>query len=271
MTTPDPFLDTASQRQATGMDTGARKLMLNVIANVADPSLTVVHYPFDGRFADVGDYLDAVEEVWGHEVAQHLREVVADATSAAISKFLTLTPSADRRVENEVTRELLHMPEPDFRQALWKTGQGTLKAGALAPRLNEVCRNRGIQWEFDSDEGFRWIGDNEVEIHAVRPVLSAIDDLSASTLSSPPRRRTSSWRSTGAVPWPRTPASPRTAPDRTGSSLAAMPGPSPTRTGSRGTPRESEAGGVRRLRLRRPRSRRQPDPHRRAALSRPDR
>ncbi len=25
------------------------------------------------------------------------------------------------------------------------------------------------------------------------------------------RRRTSSWRSTGAVPWPRTPASPRTA------------------------------------------------------------
>ena len=43
----------------------------------------------------------------------------------------------------------------------------------------------------------------------------------ASTSSSPPRRRTSSWRSTGAGPWPRTPASPRTAPDRTGSSSAA--------------------------------------------------
>jgi hypothetical protein len=35
--------------------------------------------------------------------------------------------------------------------------------------------------------------------------------------SSPPRRVSSSWRSTGAVPWPRTPAYPPTAPDRTGS------------------------------------------------------
>ena len=50
-----------------------------------------------------------------------------------------------------------------------------------------------------------------------------------------------------AAPSPRTPASPRTAPDRTGSSSAAMPGPSPTRTGSRGRPRESEAAGATQL------------------------
>ena len=45
----------------------------------------------------------------------------------------------------------------------------------------------------------------------------------------------SSWRSTGARPWPRTPASRRRAPGRTGSSSAATPNPSPTRTGSRGS------------------------------------
>ncbi len=45
-----------------------------------------------------------------------------------------------------------------------------------------------------------------------------------------------------AGPSPRTPVSPRTAPDRTGSSSAAMPGRSPTRTGSRGRPRPPEPG-----------------------------
>lgn len=176
MTGPDPFLDTASQRQATGLDVGARKMILNVIANVADPSLTM-YYLLEGQFGDVDDYLDTVEEVWGFDVAQHLRDVRAEATSTASSQFLTLTPSADRRVENVVSRELLlHIPEPDFRVAAWKTARGTLKAGALADRLNEVCRNRAIPWEFDSEEGFRWIGDQVVETHAVRPALSAIED-----------------------------------------------------------------------------------------------
>ena len=54
-------------------------------------------------------------------------------------------------------------------------------------------------------------------------------------------RAPSSWRSTGAGPWPRTPASPPTAPDRTGSRSAATPGRSPTRTGSRGRPRRVTA------------------------------
>ena len=46
-----------------------------------------------------------------------------------------------------------------------------------------------------------------------------------------PSSRPSGWRSTAAAPPPRTPVSPRTAPARTGSSSAATPGPSPTRTG----------------------------------------
>jgi len=40
-----------------------------------------------------------------------------------------------------------------------------------------------------------------------------------------------------------------------------MPGPSPTPTGSPGRPREPETGVLQRSRRRRPRSRRQPDPH----------
>ncbi len=44
----------------------------------------------------------------------------------------------------------------------------------------------------------------------------------ARTSSSPPRRARSSWRSTSAGPWPKTPVSPLTAPDRTGSSSTAM-------------------------------------------------
>jgi hypothetical protein len=176
MTIPDPFLDTASQRQATGMDVGARKLVLKVVANVADPSLTL-YYLFAGRFGDIDDYVDAVEEVWGHAVAQELRDTAGRASEDAIARFLVLTPSGGQRVEIEVaTQLLLHMPEPDFRQAAWKTARGTLRAEALAPHLTEVCRNRGIPWEFDSEEGFRWIGDHEVETHAVRPALSAVED-----------------------------------------------------------------------------------------------
>ena len=64
----------------------------------------------------------------------------------------------------------------------------------------------------------------------------------ASTSSSTPRRLPSSCPATAAVPPPRTPASPRTAPARTGSSSAATPAPSPTPTGSRGRPRRPEPG-----------------------------
>ena len=58
----------------------------------------------------------------------------------------------------------------------------------------------------------------------------------ARTSSSPPRQCTSSLACTSAEPWPRTPASPRTAPERTASPFTAMLGPSPTRTDSRGKP-----------------------------------
>ncbi len=178
MTTPDPFLDTASQRQATGFDMGARKLMLNVIAGVADPSSTVHDYFFDGRFGDLDDYLQAVDEVWGSSVAGELRLTVSVASADAEEKYRAMNfRGADRAVENVVAQQLLlKVPEPDFRQAIWKTAQRSLNAEALAPSLNEVCRNRGIPWEFDPNEGFRWIGDREVEHHAIRPALSAIED-----------------------------------------------------------------------------------------------
>jgi hypothetical protein len=173
VTSPDPFYDTGSQRGATGMNVGARKLVVNVMASTADPSL-IVHYLFAGQFADLDDYLDAVEEVWGYAAAQSLREVVADARSAAASNHLTLSSSAGRLVENAVMKELLlHMPEPDFRKAVSEAARKTLKAGVLAPKLTEACRNRGIPWEFDSDEGFRWIGDRDVESQAIRPALPA--------------------------------------------------------------------------------------------------
>ena len=69
----------------------------------------------------------------------------------------------------------------------------------------------------------------------------------------------SSWRSTAAARSPRTPAFPQRAADRTGSSSAAMPDRSPTRTGLPGSRRTRHP--VRRSRLRRPRSRRPSDPH----------
>jgi len=74
--------------------------------------------------------------------------------------------------------------------------------------------------------------------------------------------------STGTVPSPRTPASPRRAADRTGSRLAAMPAPSPIRTGSPWKPPE-QASGARRSRAPRRRSHSQPDPHPAAVLSHP--
>jgi hypothetical protein len=68
------------------------------------------------------------------------------------------------------------VPEPDFRLAVWNTAHLSRQADALAPALNEVLRNRGVPWEFDSNDGFRWIGDHEVETLAVRPALSALED-----------------------------------------------------------------------------------------------
>ena len=62
----------------------------------------------------------------------------------------------------------------------------------------------------------------------------AVARASAASTSSSRRRPASSWRSTPAAPPPRTPASPRRAPVRTGSPSSATAGRSPTRTGSRG-------------------------------------
>jgi len=173
MAAPDPLLDTASQRPPTGMDEGARHLILKALAWTN--STGVMGAFFDDRcYADENDYLVAVERVWGPERV-HVLRIKATAAADSIG-----TPSSPR--EHDVAEAavceavLLHMPEPDFRSAVFIAARGAAKTAQVAPRINHIRRMRGMPWVFSPDKGFCWVGDEEVESRAIRPAMSAIED-----------------------------------------------------------------------------------------------
>jgi hypothetical protein len=107
----DPNLDTASQGPPTGLDPGARRLIVS--ATEAAPA-AIVQLFFRDTYTDFDDYLRAVSAVWGFEPGQELYAAV-DYAEHGDPMLLGSTS----RGPDEVAIALLQfMPEPDFRAAI---------------------------------------------------------------------------------------------------------------------------------------------------------
>jgi hypothetical protein len=168
----DPMLDTASQRPATGLDSGARRLIMQV---VDQPPRLILSILFVDRYAGVDDYLNAVERVWGPEFAAACRRAVEQAQPNPFLNPAVLGRALSTGDQDRMAESLLRvMPEPDFRKAIDLVD--SCQANPATPgRITEICRSRVAPWEFHRAKGFQWIGDHEIETNAVRPALSAIE------------------------------------------------------------------------------------------------
>jgi hypothetical protein len=153
------------------MDVAARKLILNTLEGCSNQD--TLYGLWEDGYANFDDYTSAVRGVWGDAPADRLTNAVkraADEQPAAVSV------GAVRRGEEAVTEAaLLYMPEPDFRVAVFKAF-GRNKLNTTVTRITSICRKRGIPWEFNGSDGFRWVGDAQVEAEAMHPALSAIED-----------------------------------------------------------------------------------------------
>lgn len=165
----DHFLDTASQRSATGLDEGVRNLILGVLN--ANPA-RIVDALFEDTYDDYEDYVRAVSEVWGSDLAARIYQAVSDARfrdQMYLGKRANVAEAQARSL-------VLLMPEPDFRIAVLKHAKRRPAGFAEEERIDRICRSRGVPWTFTVVHGFEWVGDQEVETHAIRPALSAISD-----------------------------------------------------------------------------------------------
>jgi hypothetical protein len=171
----DLMLDTASQREATGMDEGARKLIFRAAAEVGGlDARTVVNLFFHDRFGGPEDYLRAVEQVWGEAESFRLSQLIGEAGAEAEFPI----GFGQRKVDPIEVRAyvlLMHAPEPDFRLAIQAALEATKKVGAASDRITQICRSRGIPWAFSHLHGFEYVGDEQVERDLVRPALAAIN------------------------------------------------------------------------------------------------
>lgn len=173
-TVPDMQRDTASQRLPTGMDYGARMLILDAVSR--SPNVVMQVFLHD-QYLSVEEYVSHVESVWGREAADELRNAINEAAN----QMTAISSAADqRRAEDYLAESVLgRMPEADFRRALFDIHE--LDAGRTTihvdvDRINRICANRGIRWEFTRSAGFQWKGDEEVSERAIRPAQSAIQD-----------------------------------------------------------------------------------------------
>lgn len=168
------MIDTAAQRAATGLDEGARKLVLQVVLEQArlGPKEVVAVF-FRDRFGGPDDYFEAIGNVWGEAEGFRLRQVVAGAHTDAEMAI----GFGERRDPREAASLalLLHSPEPDFRLAISEALRAASAMGAAAERITAICRNRGAPWAFDHPDGFEYVGDEEIERELVRPALAAIN------------------------------------------------------------------------------------------------
>jgi hypothetical protein len=174
--TPNPFLGTSSQRLATGLDSGARTLILGVLATSGFGPVEIVEALFADRYGSRTDYYAALGQVWGEAVGYHCQQAVSSAEVEA--EFpLDFGTRARRATPQEVGAHvlLMRMPESDFRLAVEEVVSRSVQPQAAGERITKICRSRGAPWVFDGD-GFQWVGDAELEAAAIRPALSAIED-----------------------------------------------------------------------------------------------
>jgi hypothetical protein len=166
---------TASLRAATGLDIGARDLIVSIVNQVTgfDGGQIMVAF-FQDRYGSRDDYIAAVAEVYGQGFAHLLNQAVSEAAWDAeypMTFRRTIQPH-----EAAARAFLKHMPEADFRLAIEEALRYGVRMKDAALRISKVCRARGVPWEFDADEGFRWVGDAEVERELLKPAEAALHD-----------------------------------------------------------------------------------------------
>src|SRR4051794_15760044 len=84
----DALTDTATQRPATGLNDGARELILRVVSEVTGCGPPeVVEYLFRDRHGGRRDYYEALESVWGEPTAWEVSEAVSSAEARTESSF----------------------------------------------------------------------------------------------------------------------------------------------------------------------------------------
>lgn len=167
--------ETALQRAATGLDEGARELLLRVLAEVAElNSKVIVACFFRDRYGGPPDYLAAVDEVWGEAVGYRLREQIGQAQTDAEMSLSFGGPPRDPSLA-AAKALLMHAPEPDFRAAIAAALEACHALDKAAERITVICRNRGAPWALNAAEGFQYVGDEQVEAELIRPGLAAIN------------------------------------------------------------------------------------------------
>lgn len=171
----DSMADTAAQRGATGLDRGARGLIIRVVADVAGigPEETLSAL-FCDRFGGLDDYFNGVGEVWGEAEARRLHLVVTEAAANVEFGFTIGRPKPEANFVRAHTL-LLQMPEPDFRRAISEALRAVNRMEDAAARITGICRGRGAPWMFSSPSGFEYVGDQHVEAELIRPALAAVN------------------------------------------------------------------------------------------------
>jgi hypothetical protein len=169
-------LDTAALRPATGLDDGARMLIVQVAGSVkgpvelsGDPATFIVRTYFRDRYGGFDDYLRAVQSVWGDEEATDLS--VAVSTAGGSGHFESVPWEA-----TQAGVLLRGMPEPDFRRAIEETVRHLERRDQAAERITAICRSRGIPWVLDPQAGFEWVGDETIEREVMQPALTILND-----------------------------------------------------------------------------------------------
>jgi hypothetical protein len=144
--------------------------------NLPASNLIVGAYFYD-RFGGFGDYMGAVESVWGGQARYVLAQAVEEARAEAEFDINSLSVNRQVQAQMAMAEALLRlMPEPDFRQAIEVTLLRLKCLHLAAARITAICRNRGIHWRLDAEHGWQWIGDEAIEREVMQPALSILND-----------------------------------------------------------------------------------------------
>ena len=177
--------DTAAMRPATGLDVGARHLMMKVVEDAIQGRRGTISTPqlmvgclFHDRYGGLPDYMEAIESVWGGNVRFALAHAVTEARAEVeYGTDSLMTPNVAALATAAALATLLaQMPEPDFRLAVELTLRYVNALEESAGRLTAICQARGIPWRVDPQRGFEWVGDETVEREVMQPALTILND-----------------------------------------------------------------------------------------------